>query len=261
MRLAEQSGARKEAAMSQEVKLWWEDFGPSYQRICQIPIDVHYGPGSPNEEHLQLIGPVAGKRVLEIGCGGAQCGIAFALQGALVTGVDITASQLAFARELAEHHHVTIEFHERSMENLEPIPSGSQDLVFSAFALGYVDDLFSCFREVHRVLKEDGLFVWSDGHPFFLLEGQTLQPCRSYFETGKIVEGGDETGPPSVCFHRTVSDCVNLLTETGFVIERMLEPDSRQQYPYDPWYDRCGYTPELMQLFPPTIIFKCRKRE
>jgi SAM-dependent methyltransferase len=260
VRLAGRIGARTEGAMSQEAKRWWEAAGPGYQRECQIPIDVHYGPGSPNEAELQLIGPVAGKRVLEIGCGGAQCGIAFALQGALVTGVDITASQLAFARELAEKHNVTIEFHERSMENLDPIPSGSQDLVFSAFAFGYVDDLYSCFREVHRVLKADGLFVWSDGHPYYLFDGQPLQPSHSYFETGKRVEGGDETGPPFACFHRTVSDCVNLLTETGFLIERMMEPDSRQRYPYDPWYGLWNYTPELMEKFPPTIIFKCRKR-
>jgi SAM-dependent methyltransferase len=244
--------------MSQEAKRWWEAAGPGYQRKCQIPIDVLYGTGSPSEAELQLLGSVAGKRVLEIGCGGAQCGIAFALQGAIVTGVDIAASQLAFARELAERHHVTIEFHERSMEDLDPIPSGSQDLVFSANAFAYVDDLFSCFREVHRVLKEDGLFVWSRGHPCYdLMDGQTLQPGRSYFETGKFVEGD---GPPFAGFRRTVSDYVNLLADTGFLIERMLEPDSRQRYPYDPWYGLWDYTPELMQKLPPTIIFKCRKR-
>src|SRR5690348_4301209 len=100
----------EEAAMSGEAKRFWENYGPHYQRDCKIPVDVHYGPGSPNEADLQLIGSVEGKHVLEVGCGGAQCSVAFALQGAIVTAVDIAASQLAFARDLAASHGVSIDF-------------------------------------------------------------------------------------------------------------------------------------------------------
>ncbi len=49
-----------------------------------------------------------GKNVLEIGCGGAQCGIAMAKQGAKVTGVDISEEQLKFAKVLAEKNKVKI---------------------------------------------------------------------------------------------------------------------------------------------------------
>src|SRR5262249_20339584 len=66
---------RWRGTMSNEAVEFWEHYGPEYQRSCQIPVDVHYGPGSPNEAHLQLIGPVAGKRILEVGCGGAQCSV------------------------------------------------------------------------------------------------------------------------------------------------------------------------------------------
>jgi hypothetical protein len=51
-----------------------------------------------------------------------------------------------------------------------------------------------------------------------------------------------------------------LLVEAGFVVERMLEPDSRQRYPYDPWYGMWDYTPELMRKLPPTVIFKCHRQ-
>jgi ubiquinone/menaquinone biosynthesis C-methylase UbiE len=64
--------------MITEVKLWWEKAAEDYQRQCRIPIDILYGPGASNEDELQLIGLVAGKHVLEIGCGGAQAAIAFA---------------------------------------------------------------------------------------------------------------------------------------------------------------------------------------
>jgi 2-polyprenyl-3-methyl-5-hydroxy-6-metoxy-1,4-benzoquinol methylase len=244
--------------MSDEAKRWWEVHGRSYQRTCRIPVDVLYGTGSPDEQGLQLIGPVAGKPVLEIGCGGGQCAVAFAEQGASVTAVDIASSQIEFARDLAAKNGVAIGFHQRDMTDLSPIASESQEVVFSANAFAYVDDLLACFREVYRVLKPGGLFVWSVGHPFYLLDEQTLRPLHSYFDTGKFVEG-EETGCAFAHNRRTVSDYVNTLAAAGFVIERMVEPDSRQRYACDPWYGLFNYAPGLMALLPPTIILKSRK--
>jgi 2-polyprenyl-3-methyl-5-hydroxy-6-metoxy-1,4-benzoquinol methylase len=247
--------------MPDEAKRWWETHGREYQEICRVPIDVLYGTGSPNEDSLQLIGRVAGKRVLEIGCGGAQASIAFAKQGAVVTAVDISSSEIAFARGLAKENDVSIEFHQLDMTDLSPIDSGSQDIVFSAYALNYVDDLLACFNDVFRVLKNDGLFVWSGAHPFcYSIDSETLRLNRSYFETGKSVEG-EETGCPFASVHRTLSDYLNLLVEAGFALERVVEPDSRQRYPYDPWYGLWGNAPERLAMFPATIIFKCRKVE
>lgn len=246
--------------MSREAKRFWENYGPHYQSDCQIPVDVHYGPGSPNETDLQLIGPVEGKHVLELGCGGAQCSVAFALQGAFVTSVDIAAAQLEFARDLAASHGVFVTFYERSMEDLSPIASESQDLVFSAYALGYVYDLPTCFREVYRVLKNGGLFVWSQGHPFFILEKETQKPGRSYFDTGWHVYGEGEADIPFAVNQHTVSAYINTMQEAGLVLEQMVEPDSRRRYACDPWYGMWDYVPELMELLPPTIIFKARKR-
>ena len=245
--------------MSDEARRWWETHGRSYQETCRIPIDVLYGTGSPNEAELRLIGSVAGKRVLEVGCGGAQASIAFARQGAIVTAVDVASSEIEFAEALAREHGVSVEFHRRDMSDLSPVASRSQDVVFSAYAFNYVDDLASCFGEVWRVLKEGGLFVWGGSHPFgYAVDSETLCLHRSYFETGKSALG-EETGCAFASVHRTVSDYFNLLVEAGFVVERIIEPDSRRRYPYDPWYGLWGNTPERLRLLPATIIFKSRK--
>lgn len=245
--------------MSEEAKRWWEANGRAYQDECRIPVDVQYGSGSPNEKDLGLIGSVAGKRVLEIGCGGAQCSIAFAKQGAIVTAVDFAASELEYARELAARNNVSIKFYQLNIENLSPIADESQDIVFSACALPYVDDLLSCFREVRRVLQEEGLFVFSQGHPVFdLANPETLVLEKSYFETGKIILGED-SDVPFANNHRTVSDIFNLLIDAGFIVERIIEPDSRKKYPSDAWYGKWNNTPELLQKLPATIIFKSRK--
>lgn len=246
--------------MSKEAKRWWEANGRAFQEECKMPIDVQYGAGSPNENDLGLIGSVKGKNVLEIGCGGAQCSIAFAQQGAIVTAVDFASSELECARNLADQNNVSIEFYQLNIENLSPIEDESQDVVFTACAIPYVDDLLSCFREAYRVLKKNGVFVFSQGHPFFgLANPQTLVIENSYFDTGKIVSGED-SDVPFATNQRTISDIFNLAVEAGFIVERMVEPDSRKKYPYDSAYGKWNNTPELMRKMPATIIFKCRKR-
>src|SRR5918998_5585689 len=123
-----------EEPMGDEARQWWEAHAREFQALAQLPIDIEYGPQA-NEDRLRLLGDVDGKRVLEIGCGGAQCGIAFAKRGAVVTGVDIAAAQLTFARDLAAQHGVAITFYQRDMTDLSPIASASQEIVFSASAL------------------------------------------------------------------------------------------------------------------------------
>jgi SAM-dependent methyltransferase len=246
--------------MLTEAKEWWEQHGRDFQeKWCRVPIDVLYGTGCPNEEELQLIGPVAGKRVLEIGCGGAQCSIAFAKAGAQVTAVDVAASEIAFARELAEKHAVDIGFHQRDMSDLLPIADGTQDIAFSSSAFQYVDDLDVCFGEVFRVLKGGGLFVWGMGHPMqHVVDTRTMAATRSYSDTGPHIEGA-ETGCAFASVHRTISDYFNLMVDAGFAVERMLEPDSRQRYASDPWFGLWGLTAEYLAIVPGTLIFRARK--
>lgn len=244
-----------------EAAQWWEKHAEIYQQQCRIPIDILYGPGAPNEDALQLIGPVDGKHVVELGCGGAQAAIAFARRGAVVIGVDVAEAEIRFARELAEQEGVCITLLRRDMADLEPIATASQDVVFSACAVSYVDDLESCFGEVHRILKPGGLFVLSTGHPFnYPLDLGSLAVIRSYFDRGAHIEGRtSETGDAFASVHRTISDYFTLLTQAGLLVERLLEPDSRTRYACDPWYGLWDYTPKLFETIPQTIIFRCRR--
>lgn len=247
--------------MTKETKDWWESASADYQKESNIPIDIHYGPGSPNEKNLKLIGNVKDKNVLEIGCGGAQCSIAFAKQGAKVIGIDISEEQLKFAKELAERNKVNIKFYQGDIRKLPQIKSKSQDVVFSAFALHYVDDLSSCFKEVYRVLKKGGIFVFSLDHPMYrTINSNTLKLKDSYFDTGKEVFTFSDPTKKFVCYKHTVSDLYETLLRAGFLVDKIIEPDSRKHYFYDPWYNLWDYKPKLLKMIPPTIIFRCVKR-
>jgi len=260
-------GLRENTCMTRETKKWWDETSKWYQAESKIPIAVHYGPGSPNDDKLGLIGKVKGKRILEIGCGGAQCSIAFAKLGAKVTAIDISTEQLKFAKKLAEQNRVRVDFYQGDIKRLWQISSNSQDIVFSAYALLYVDDLRKCFSEVKRVLKKDGLFVFSLGHPFWTViankprDARRFGPKYSYFDTGKfenVERWPDGSLHKFVMYRHTISDLYGTLTGAGFVVESILEPDSRKRHPKDSWYGLWEYTPELLKLIPPTIIFRCR---
>jgi len=61
-------------------------------------------------------------------------------------------------------------------------------------------------------------------------------------------------------YNHTVSELFNALIDSGFVVEKIIEPDSRKKYPKDPWYNIWDYKPANLKKAPPTIIFKARKR-
>jgi 2-polyprenyl-3-methyl-5-hydroxy-6-metoxy-1,4-benzoquinol methylase len=248
--------------MSKETKKWWEYSSQSYQKESKIPVDIHYGPGAPNEKELKLLGNLKGKRVLEIGCGGAQCGIAMAKKGAKVTGIDISNEQLKFAKALAEKNKVKINLYQGDIVSLKQIKSNSQDIVFTAWALHYVGNLEKCFGEVYRVLKKGGIFVLSTPHPFYdTINSKTLKIIRSYFNNGKHTEVYSDKTKKFVFYDHTFSDITNAIVNSGLIIEKVIEPDSRKRYKGDPWYGVWDFNSKMMSYFPPTIIFKVKKKK
>ncbi len=118
-----------------------------------------WGPSMPPERELKILGSdVAGKDILEIACGGGQSAVHLAEQGARVTGVDFSSAQLAHARAFAKSKEVQIRFIESNVENLSMLADATFDIAFSAYALGFVEDIRRTFDEVRRVLRPGGLY-------------------------------------------------------------------------------------------------------
>ena len=245
--------------ISDEIKKWWEDNAKEFQDRRNIPIEINYGVGGSNEDNLKLIGDVNGKNILEIGCGGAQCGIAFAKKGGNVTAIDISEEELKFAKELAKENNVNIKFFQGDIINLNQISSNSQDIVFSSWAFMHVTDLQSCFNESYRVLKDKGTFIFSTDHPFWRrICSDSLKVDKSYFEVGVYREPFMKG--TFVAYDHKVSDFVNYLANARFTLEKMLEPNGTETLEKDPWVK--DYNPsklESMKYLPRTIIFKSRK--
>ncbi|MCX6742096.1 MAG: class I SAM-dependent methyltransferase [Candidatus Pacearchaeota archaeon] len=250
---------------SKKIKRWWEDASQYYQKKFNIPIGIHYGPGAPLEDELKLLGNINKKNILEIGCGGAQCGIAMAKKGAKVIGIDISEEELKFAKDLVNKNKVNIKLIQGSILNLKVIKSNSQDIVFSAYSLQYIGNLKKCFKEVYRVLKVNGIFTFSLEHPFFYtLDHKGEKIKQSYFDAGEIVEDDfwpDGSKHTFVGYSHKIQDLFDALVQAGFFVERIIEPDSRKKCKGDSWIGvGDSYGRKRMSIFPATIIFKSIKK-
>jgi SAM-dependent methyltransferase len=235
----------------------WDRHSAAYQAGARLPTDVaHYGPDIASEAEFRLLGDLKGKRVLELGCGGAQCSIAFAKQGAIAIGVDFSGEQLAFARRLCDKEGVKVELHQGDLADLAFLRAESIDVVFSAYALGYIDDLGRVFRQVHRVLKTGAPLVFSLPHPAYDMiddddQEEPLLIRRSYFDQTPI--DYEWNGIGFTDYHHTFSDLFMGLTRTSYRVDTVLEPEPLIKGP------RSQHWREAFRMAPRTLIVRARK--
>jgi SAM-dependent methyltransferase len=107
---------------------------------------------------LGIAGDVAGRRVLDIGCGDGVLACALAARGARVLGVDADLDMLAAARQRAANLCPDAEFTEARAERL-PFPDASFDVVVAVTVLCFVSDADAAVREMIRVLRPGGRLV------------------------------------------------------------------------------------------------------
>jgi len=101
-----------------------------------------------------ILGNVAGKEIIDVGCGeGRYCRI-LASKGAKVTGIDPTPSFI----ELAKQRHSEGAYLEGRAEDL-PFSDSSFDVVVSYVALVDIPDDLAAIREMARVCRQGGQVV------------------------------------------------------------------------------------------------------
>lgn len=106
--------------------------------------------------------PVAGKRVLDVGCGGGILAEAMAQRGAKVLGIDLADKPLKVAQLHAMETGVTgVEYREVSAETLAAEQPGSFDVVTCMEMLEHVPDPSSVVRAVTALVKPGGWAFFS----------------------------------------------------------------------------------------------------
>jgi len=110
---------------------------------------------------LRLVdfGGYADRRVLEVGCGAGTDLARFATGGALVSGVDLSSSAIALARQNFEHQGLRADLREADGEHL-PFVNDTFDFVYAHGVVQYTTNPQRLVDECRRVLKPGGEAVF-----------------------------------------------------------------------------------------------------
>jgi len=114
-----------------------------------------------NQFILRLLGPLAGKKVLDVGAGLGESSVYFALQGAQVTATDLSPAMIEAAARLAARYQVTLETVVCAGESLQ-VASNEFDIVYIANTIHQATNKPALFQKVRRALKPGGIFVSYD---------------------------------------------------------------------------------------------------
>ena len=260
--LAHRAAGAAESARAN--RLWWDAAAADYQAEHGDYLgdaDLLWCPEGLRESEARLLGELAGRAVLEVGCGAAQGARWVAAQGADVTAFDVSAGQLVQARELDGRTGVVVSRLVQADAQRLPFGAGAFDIAFSAFgAVPFVADSACTMQEVARVLRPGGRWVFSVSHPVRWAFPDDPGPAglvvaQSYFDRTPYVEV-DATGTASyVEHHRTLGDRVREIVGAGLELCDVVEPEWPEGHdrPWGQW------SPLRGRLLPGTAIFVTRK--
>ena len=105
---------RRDAGHAESVhasRSWWDAYAAEYQvehGEFLGDADFLWGPEGLREGAAGLLGDVAGRAVLEVGCGAAQCSRWLARRGARPVAFDLSRGQLLEAQRLARSTRVRV---------------------------------------------------------------------------------------------------------------------------------------------------------
>ncbi len=141
---------------------------------------------------ISMLPNIKGKRILMLGCGTAEESERLSRYNPKkITGIDISEKSIDIAKE----SYPICDFYVGDMLNL-PFKENEFDFVFSSLAISHIEDKNKVFKEIYRVLDNEGELLFSVGHPIRFASKKIDYNNTSYhvigFEAGN--EGNDILG-------------------------------------------------------------------
>ena len=198
--------------------------------------EIDWGMFSGLESELNALGDVAGKDVVELGCGTAYFGAWLVKRGARVTGVDPTPAQLETARTMSEEFGLPMELIEANAEDV-PLPDESFDLAISEYGASIWADPELWIAEAARLLLPGGRLAFLCNSTLSILcspdEGKLEERLlRGYADLGRIEWPGEDEG---VNYHLSHGAVIRVLRKNGFellALHERLAPESTAEHEY-----------------------------
>jgi SAM-dependent methyltransferase len=189
---------------------------------------------------LDLLGPIAGLRVLDVACGHGRTTRELARRGAEVTGIDISGNLLSRAEQIEQEEPLGIRYVHSDVTISGVLEAAAFDAATCSFGLSDIDDLDGATAAVAGALRPGGSFVFSILHPCFA-GGQDISgswpDTGSYYDEGRWTATGGRSGLRQRvgASHRMLSTYHAALRRHGLWLDEVVEPLPRPDW--DPAHD------------------------
>lgn len=234
----------------------WDAMVDKRQRFARPASDEDLTTTLAELDPRDWLGEVRDKNLLCLAAGGGRQGPMYALAGARVTVVDISSAQLELDREVARERGIDLRTVQGSMDDLGMFSAGEFDLVIQPVSTCYVPDIVSVYREVARVVRDDGVYVSQHKQPTSLqadvkpsTHGYGIQ--TPYYHDGPLpaVAGSLHREEGTFEFLHRWEQLIGGLCRAGFVIEDLTEPiHAKPDASSDSWAHRSRYVPPYVRI-------------
>lgn len=214
-----------------------------FEGYSSLPRSVHGLAGAAEWGAVQALLPdLAGRRIVDLGCGFGWFARHAAAQGAeSVLGLDLSENMIARAR--AETTAAAVRYEIADLDQLV-LPEAAFDFAYSSLAFHYVADFDRLVRTLHAALKPGSSFVFTIEHPLYMapsrpdwteIDGRTVWPVDDYFVEGPRTT--DWLAKGVVKHHRTLGTTLNALIAAGFALGHVEEwrPSAAQLAEHPQW--------------------------
>ncbi|MDR2987043.1 MAG: class I SAM-dependent methyltransferase [Nocardiopsaceae bacterium] len=180
---------------------------------------------------LALAGDVAGRRILDAGCGAGPLFAALRDRGAIVTGIDKSAGMLKLARRRLGDG---ADLQQAELGSPLLFPDDTFDDVTASLVLHYLEDWGPALAELRRVLKPGGRLIVSVDHPFvtYLVEREADRQS-DYFAIHNYTDEWTVDGQSALFsfWARPLHAMTDAFTAAGFQITVISEPEAAPDTP------------------------------
>ena len=227
-----------------EVGEYWDRNADAWTQLSRAGYDI-YRDFLNTPAFLDMLPEVRGLSGLDIGCGEGHNTRLVAHRGARMSAMDVSEVFIRHASEAEAREPLGIDYRVASAVEL-PFADETFDFAVAFMSLMDIPENELALAEAFRVVRAGGFFQFSITHPCFdTPHRRNLRDANhrtyaievgGYFDhtDGRVDEWIFGAAPPEARqgmapfrvprFHRTLSDWVNTVVDTGFVLERLGEP-------------------------------------
>ncbi len=180
-----------------------------------------------NPAIFSLLGnDIQGKKILDAGCGQGYLCRLLAKRGAIVTGVEPSENWYRYALEREQAEHLGITYLQEDLSILHDL-SNTFDYVISNMVFMDIPDYKAAIRNCIASLKAGGNLIFSITHPCFE-EPSTAWLAKGYVEVREYSQEYAIQSTYGCQFHRPLSAYLNLVIQTGCMLQQIIEPQLDQ---------------------------------